>query len=332
MDQPMTNPLIPAFLAHPYIQSIADKPRWTVSDNNKRPIDFVWFIRKRNGLEPSEKSQIRGASYPDDRCLVTLYELIQQLPNVANFAYYLSDAVEDGYVILDIEPSCPDDMRQWFLTTNYIYGEYSRSGRGIHLVYPIPACFQNYPDAQKKIKMQTKDKTYEFMLSGHYMTFTGNQLPPATGANTIDQVFEDLCKQQVYVEPVEVDISTMRPDIPNEDKICAQLKYLTIKKTKADYENDDSRFEFGFCKKCLIQLERIMEDRLINPNGIEYTDNQKAWLIYEYAEKHIPHRKKHDTTRKVGDADLPWLLYVASSVLAKDTRRAEQTSESGDNT
>ena len=316
MGQPTMNPLIPAFLAHPYIQSIAGKPRWTVSDKDKRPIDIVWLLYAMNNL-PGQKA-VRGAQYPDERCLITLPELVQQLPGAANFAYYLSDVMEDGYVILDIEPSCPDDKRQWFLSTNYIYGEYSRSGKGIHLVYPIPACFQNYPDAQKKIKMQTKDKTYEFMLSGHYMTFTGNQLPPATGTNTIDQVFEDLCKEQVYVEPVEVDITEIKPDIPNEDKIRSQLKYVTFRKTKADYCNDDSKYEFALCLRCLSQLNKILEDQLVNPKNLEYTDNQKAWIVYEYAAEHLPHRKKHDSTRKFGDIEVPWLLYIASSVLAKN--------------
>lgn len=321
MDSTTVNPNIPMFLANPYIQSIAKKARWTISDNNKRPVDIVWLIYAMNN--PTGQRAIRGAAYPDERCLITLDELVTQFPNAANFAYHVDDAMEEGYVILDVEPTCPDDIRQWFLSTNYLYGEYSRSGKGIHLVYPMPACIQNYPDAQKKIKMQTDDKTYEFMLSDHYMTFTGNQLPPATGTNSIDGVFEDLCKKQVYVEAAEIDLSAIKPDIPNEAKILGLLKHVTYKKSLGDYHNDFSRYEFGACVRVYHQLERLLKHAAFNNPPVEYDINQKAWLVYQQLVKIVPHRDKHDETRKINGQEVPFLLFMAASAVSKSNGHDE---------
>lgn len=312
-----------AFLQNPYIARIAKYPCWTISDKEKRPVDIVQL---RANIDPNQPgrvnlSYIPLAKYFDKRCLVTLDILLETFPKAANLAYYVQDAVTDGYVILDVEPSCPQDLKDWFLKTNYIYGEYSLSGKGLHLVYPVPACFSKYPNAQKKNKMQTKDRSYEFMVGGHFLTFTGRMLPPATGTETIDQIFEDLCKEQVYVEARELDISAEKPEIPNEEKLLNGLKYVQLKKTPADFNDDASRYEFSACSVHFNQLRRMLASETYNPEGLEYTDNQKAWLIYLSVKRAIRFRKKHEEFRQYDNQQVPWLLYEACTVIAKESAK-----------
>lgn len=313
------------FLANPYIARIAQYPCWTISDKDKRPVDIVRCIESIDPINPTKLNlpSLPLAKYADSRCLVNLETLLSIFPKAANFAYYVQDASIDGYVILDVEKTCPEELKAWFLRTNYIYGEYSMSGKGLHLVYPTPECLKNYPAAQKKPKMQTNDKSYEFMIGGHYLTFTGKMLPPATGTLTIDNVFEELCKQQKHVDARAVDINAEKPEIPNEEHILSGLKYTSVKKTVADFGGDYSKYEFGACARFYHQLKRLLLSSAYNPNEIEYTDNQKAWLVYQCVVKAIKYRPKHDEMRD----DLPWLLWLASQVIAKDTMTVRASSD-----
>lgn len=43
MSDYTVNPFYQDFIKHPFIQTIADKKCWTVSDNKKRPIDMIEF-------------------------------------------------------------------------------------------------------------------------------------------------------------------------------------------------------------------------------------------------------------------------------------------------
>lgn len=309
------------FLKNPYIQHIAKFESWTISDRDKRPINMVKLIESLNPSNPNKAnmSYLELASFSDNRCLVNLEKLLKHIKNPANLAYYVQDALTDGYVILDIEPSCPPELRDKFLKTNYIYGEISMSGKGYHLVYKTPDCFKNYPDAQKKSKMQAADKSYEFMLGQHYLTFTGKTIGTATGTDTIDNIFEELCKQQIHVDVRAVDITKNKPEIPNEDLILSGLRYVQLKKTLADFNNDDSRYEFGVCSRIYNQLKKIITNNTYNPDESTYDDNQKAWLVYQAVTDKIEHRAKHDTLRNLDNNAVPWLLWMSSQVIAKDT-------------
>lgn len=309
------------FMQNPYIARIAKYPSWTISDKEKRPVDIVKLIESIDPNNPKKANldKLPLAKFADNRCLVNLETLLSRFPNAANLAYYVQNAAIDGFVILDVEKTCPEELKSWFLRTNYVYGEYSMSGKGYHLVYPTPACFANYPQAQKKIKMQAKDKSYEFMIGGHYLTFTGKMLPPATGTLSIDNVFEALCKEQVHVDARDVDISVEKPVIPNEEMLLTGLQYVQIKKTLADFNGDESRYEFGACAKHYNQLKRMLLTVAYNPDDVEYTDNQKAWLVYQSVSKAIKHRAKHDSFREHDGQSLPWLLWMACQVIAKDS-------------
>ena len=151
----------PEFYSHPFIKEIKDNSRWTVSGltslddrTNKKPID-IWELH--------DIGTLHGAREHNSTCLMTLDELLDFLPNAANHAYYL-EAMEDEYVILDIEPDCPQQLKNMFLDMDYVYGETSMSGKGYHLVFPLPLEIDKYPKAKTKKVWQDKTRYFELHL------------------------------------------------------------------------------------------------------------------------------------------------------------------------
>ena len=313
-----TNPMyyyenFPNFYKHPFIQSIANRKRWTVSDNDKAPLDVVDY--KNTG-------RAHGALYKDSQSLVSLDELITIIPDAANHAFYL-DAMIDCFVVLDIEPKCPDDIKTELLKLPYIYGEISLSGKGYHLIFPLPDCINEYPDAQKKVVLEGDNKYYEILMN-HYCTFTRNMLPPSdpnADPEAFDNLFESLASRQKSVNEKQFDITKEKPDIPAEEKILSVLAKQKYDKTLNDFAHDDgsydnSRYEYNYILFLYRKLNIILCVTPIQKasNNHDYTDNEKAWLLYEIAKDYIKYRPKHDETRN----GMPWLLFMAQKVIAKN--------------
>lgn len=292
------------FYQNPFIQSIKDNKKWTISDKDKMPIDIYALIYQH---------QIIGAKYTNEICLTDLDTICKEVPTAANHAYYL-DALIDGFVVLDIEPKCPDDLKEKFMNLDYIYGEISMSGNGIHLIFPLPDCISEYPIAQKKIVLKEKHGYYEILLN-HYVTFTRNTIKPASGSEKFETIFRELAKEQVdYSAEKDVDVSELEPEnIPFKDDIISLLVKQNYKKTPDDFENDMSVYEFARIGFLHYKLKQILKVSRIK-KAHTYTDNEKAWLLFEAASQVIPHRAKHDEKR----LKLPWLLFVSQQVIAKD--------------
>lgn len=295
------------FYEHPFIKSIENDKKWTVSDNTKKPIDIDWYRCCH---------QITGAVFQDERSLVTLKELCETLPHATNNAYYM-DALTDNFVVLDIEKTCPETIKQEFLKTPYIYGETSLSGKGIHLIYPLPKSFAKYPIAQKKVVMREKHGYYEILLQ-HYVTFTRNMIPKATGqSDAFERVFEKLASNQVETNKNDVDVNDLKPDaIYQEEHILQMLDTVTYRKTPSDFFDDMSKYEYGFVGYFYNKLKNLLDLKKYKDNHA-YTENELAWLVYMAVEKKIPHRPKHEEIRD----ELPWLLYLAREIIAKDESR-----------
>lgn len=294
------------FYNHPFIQSISGRERWTVSDNTKRPIDMFVFIH--------QFGRVTGAAFTDENSLVDLPTLCKHIPNAANNAYYM-DVLVDDFVVLDIEKTCPDDIKAELLKLPYIYGETSLSGKGYHLVFPAPACLQDYPVAMKKTAMKDPKGHYEILLN-HYVTFTRNMIPPADENNTGDfeALFRKMAIDQKDVNRTDVDIKSIEPEHgPDYDKIVGLLRRQEYKKSLSDFYDDFSKFEYGCMGFFHFKLKQILKVNTIAP-GYAYSDNEKAWIIYEICKDKIPYRAKHDEMRD----GLPWLLYLAREVIAKD--------------
>lgn len=293
------------FYNHPFIQSIAPSKRWSVSDQNKRPIDIVEY--KNSG-------RIWGATTTDELSLVDLPTLCSVIPDAKNNAYYM-DSLIDHFVILDIEPNCPDHLKNEFLKLNYIYGERSMSGKGYHLVFPMPKNFHEYPAAMQKTAMQEDHKWYEILLN-HWVTFTRNMIPPATGKDGIESIFEDLAKEQISTSRSDVDVMDLKPNPmpPKHDTIITLLSEQKYRKTVDDFYGDYSKYEYGHMGFLYYRIKLLLNTHTVKSTKHKYTSHEIAWLLYVVAKDAIPHRVKHDEKRD----GLPWLLYLARELIAKD--------------
>lgn len=298
----------PEFYNNPFVKQIANVEKWTVSDKNKRPIDMhaliheqkVWGMAFDRGYNP----------------LVNLETLCNTIPNATNNAYYL-DALVDKFVVLDIEPKCPEVLKQKFLSLPYLYGEISMSGKGIHLVFELPEhILRNYPNAQIKLALKEEHGYYEILLN-HMITFTRNSLPPSPCTEDIsifDNIFELLAMKEKAsaVSGGQVVVTDISPDdIPYFDAVKKTLMGQDYGKTSSDFHDDMSKYEFGATGFYYRALTRMLIDNTYKDH--KYTDEEKAIILYSVTSEKLPYREKHEQIRN----NMPWLLYVATCLIAK---------------
>jgi hypothetical protein len=298
----MIDSIYDEFYNSPVIAGIANNARWTASTNQKIPIDAV-ILR--------DEQRIAGAKYMGPRSLMALDEL-HNLPGMTNpnTTYYL-EAENDRICVLDIEPKCPEDIRNELLKMPYVYGEVSASGNGLHLVFPLPEKYDDYPVLKRKTCMKEKNGYYEILLN-HYVIFTRRGIGPAKGGGDFNKLFYEMAKEQKISLRKNVDVLDIKPDdIQDEDLMLQRLANITYAKEPSDFDGDISRYEFGYTGHLHNTLKRHMA-----ASGIEYTDTEKAWLVYEITKDYIEYRGKHDTCRD----GLPWLLYLAKEVIAQDDK------------
>lgn len=308
------------FREHPFIKSITNIPKWTFSDGKKMPIDAYEFIHH---------DTLRGANFYDDKSLVKLTQLDSFIDSIryngepiyiSNRAFYL-EARFDRFIVLDIEKTCPEETKQYLLSTPYIYGEVSMSGLGYHLIYPIPGVIYESPNIQYKPTIK-KGKDYEILLN-HFCTFTGNMIPPCDNPqHDIADICKDIISDVKYStaqRTVNIDDIWTDPGTEQSDYLMELLSVAgnDYRKTPADFDNDMSRYEWAFIAYLVAKLHQILHVQRIANEGHKYTDNEKAYYIYTIAEDILPHRDKHDTYRSVNNVKLPWLGYLINDALSK---------------
>lgn len=312
----------PEFYSNPVIKRLSDKEKWTVSTTKspdpskkpKMPIDMYALINYH---------KIWGAAF--DRGynpLVTLQKLCETIPNATNNAYYL-DAFIDKIVVLDIEPGCPDFMKQRFMNLPFLYGEWSMSGKGMHLIFDFPEdILTNYPNAWNKMALKDNNGYYEILLN-HMVTFTRNIIPYPAQPDTESSfrtMFEILASKAIQSKTSEKiqEITADIEQIPYADEILNSISCQKYAKALQDFPQkgnrtgyDNSAYEFGMSAFYYRLLNNTLSqkpycDRL-------YTNEEKAMLIYKCTKKNITPRPKHNETR----LGMPWLLFVAANVTAK---------------
>lgn len=306
------------FRQNPFVNSIATTKKWTVSTNTKMPIDMFIF---------KYRQQIKGALFTDDTSLTTLDEVNELIPNAANYAFYL-DAITDKFVVLDIEPTCPDEIKAKLQAMPCLYCETSMSGKGIHMVFRLPEdILMKYPEAQNKIVFKEEHKYYEILLN-HYVTFTANQLPFSHENNPepFRKLFEEMARTQKETVKTEIDISaiTEKPGGPYTDLILETLMShrKEYKKTLSDFYDDNSKYEFAYIAFLYNRLQKMTEIPNIKAR-YAYTDSEKAWFLYTVATEYLPYRAKHDESRN----NLPWLLYLSGEVIAHNKNQKKNKKE-----
>ena len=324
------------FYNNPVIQQIAGNKRWTVSTTkevigkdgkkkSKMPLDMYALIN----LEKVWGCAWDRGHHP----LVDLQTVCDILPTARNNAYLL-DATEDGFVVLDVEGACPEFLKKEFLKLPYKYGEISMSGHGLHLIFDLPRdILAKYPDAATKASMQSKDKDYEILMADHFVTFTRNVLPPSTGELTVkdfENIFESLCsiqKSSIKAESVRIeDIDTS--NILHFKEITDVLRKQEYGKTLKDfaYERragyDNSAYEHYLSRFYYTCLKKMLREKQYT--NLNYSDEEKALIIYTIASEKIPHRDKHDEKR----AGMPWLLFLVTRMIAKTDIQDEEWEKS----
>ena len=309
------------FLSNPTIQRLTSIPKWTISDKDKRPVSMFNLLYR---------NQVRGAQTDTPGDMLELPKLIEQFSErfpggnmISNFAFYL-DVMTDDIVILDIEPSCPSALMQEFLQLPYLYGETSMSGRGIHLVFPKPANFDDFPAAAKKVAMKGPGKHYEILMN-HWVTFTGRALGRPVSKNHENQkpfelLYAKLAMQQKETQTTELhfDAQRLKEDIagiPDSDYIMEIMLCPAndVHVDKAKFDGDMSRCEFAYLGSKYCQLANLLSGTRIKKNGHTYTAEDYIRLLYAISIQQLPHRDKHDTMRQ----HMPWLLYEATQIVAQ---------------
>lgn len=310
----------PKFYENEFIRSITNNPKWTISGRTstdqtkpgKIPLDMYALTYQH---------VVKGASTWAEPFLITLPELLKLYPNAANHAYHL-DSYEDKVTILDIEPTCPQELKDKFLTMPYIYGEVSMSGKGYHLVFPLPEkIYYKYPVAAKKKRWIGKDNHYEFHFF-HYVTFTRNMLPPSSSETPFEPFFEEMAAKQKEPAPPIPIVTLDTDDIPGANIIISSGCGVKIKKPE-DYPSM-SQYECGCASRIYRQLLPIIRMNEKQRN-ITYSFEERTAMVYTVLKKVVPYREKHDTQRH----KMPWLLYLTSDMIARiDKEREQQQNES----
>lgn len=315
------------FSQNPAIGSLASTSRWSVSgslrpgDNAKAPLDVRHLVAK---------SVKRGCWSRDENCCFNLFDLNLNLPDATNFAFYL-DAEKDGFVCLDIEPSCPKPFSQFLVflaaKAGAQYVELSCSGKGFHVL--IPASIFNQDTLKRflaKASLRSLDGSFEFLIR-HWVTFTANSVTfPGTkpAPSFLDSEFHHVDSIQTLVEtllnqtPASTSIETPRidPDVDYDfsgakgmiDEVVDQTSPFLSNLT--DFDNDHSRWEFSIANS----LWRALLPKIAAYNAIfAHLDTPtQSWLLYQAMLLVIPHRPKHDSLRD----GLPLLWWNALRVVS----------------
>src|SRR5699024_2889070 len=151
-----------------------------------------------------------------------LNELVDFLPNAANHALRLN-ALVDRVAVLDIEKTCPDELKEALCRLPALYRERSMSGQGVHLVLPLPDSFEDFRDAAAKRVVKGPHGWYEILL-GHYVTFTRDVLPEPTNVLDDFDSWNLLWRRCAAASPAspmssDIEIALDRPRIHNDETI-----------------------------------------------------------------------------------------------------------------
>lgn len=304
------------------IAKIADNisEKWCVSNSEKVPLD-MFALRK--GFEWGASNNREHSSYERYSDVEAFIE--------NNDSYLLCSWLPpDGdYAILDIESICPKEIRVRLLeefANDIVYIEKSMSGNGIHAVI------------KRKYEKTAKYKKYAEILVNHHCTYTCDELSLNeamnididTNMDMTDEDIEDLENltdvYDLFKKPNTINVnnnnSATWQDYKKESQYLngshADLYNIMFafeyQKTLADFDNDYSRYEFGYASalSCLIKRTAPnMIDADAKFYNMHISKKSAALLIYFVLKQKLQPRIKHDEYRN----GLPWLLYTADRVV-----------------
>ncbi|PAE87769.1 hypothetical protein [Shouchella clausii] len=352
---PMVHPL--TFIQNPLIRHLADDPYWTVSDDNKRPVNARLLL---------DTGKVYNVKFDREWPLVTLLDLDAD-PNLqaVNRAYRLR-ARENRVIAIDIEPNAPEHMKQEALEFPAHFTELSKNG-GIHLLIRVPDDLINQENQYmfdelsvfKEPVPKPEDPTekprgayFEVLFNDHFVTFTKrmlidkpcvdyNQNPEAKNklAHFLEGIVQmDKQRKKDRELAKQYRIGIMK-SIINEEKEKAIESFISIKpfeeakeqaesRNVSDFGGDSSRYEMSVANGLAfhtIRLHKLAKDTLSFKQVAEaLTEQDLAYAIYMLLKEIVPYREKHDETRD----GLPWLLFTAKRayeyVKAQNAKRGKK--------
>lgn len=354
MQFPMVHPL--TFAQNALIAYLNDDPYWTVSDDNKRPVNARLLLDTGN---------VYNARFDGEWPLVKLRELDND-PNLqaVNRAYRLR-ARENRVIAIDVEPKAPANMIQDALSFPAHYTELSKNG-GVHLLILVPEDLINdenrymfddlsvfkEPVPKPENGEKPRDAHFEVLFNDHFVTFTKrmltqkpcvdyNQDPQAKAALAafLDSIVQmDKQRKQERELAKQYRIGMMK-NIIDEEKEETIKEFISIKpfetareqagsKTVSDFGGDASRYEMSVANGLAfhtIRLHKLAVDTIsFRDMAKSLTEQDLAYAIYLLLQEAVPHREKHDETRD----GLPWLLFTAKRayeyVKAQNAKRSKK--------
>ena len=308
-------------LNEPIFDKMKNKSLWTMSSvTTKMPLDLQWFIAHQN-----QPDCIKGAKYQDHRSLGTYEELQNAIPGHGNATYYYNMNDED-YILLDIEPKCPEHIRNHLLQLPYVYGERSMSGKGYHLLLPKTKNIKDYPDALLKVQLQEEHGYYEILVN-HYATFTGDSIPlPKKVHDFSETLYKSLAEKAIASKSIELMDSELTDidDIPYSSEIIELTLRKPFEKTPEDYnEVDDygrikkgNKFEFGMMSYYAHRIYQRSNLDMFKHHS--YTDQELLSLLYHIIQEELEPRPKHNEIRHDSNGKpISFLLWRCNTAMSQ---------------
>lgn len=300
----------PDFYDNPVIQHLGTFRAWTITQpEDKKPMSF-YAMRHFLCLD-----ELVGAHKNEPLDRATLDELVEAFPNAANNALQLN-GFDQGYIVLDIEKTATRETRERMLALPWLYAETSMSGRGLHLVLPLPYdLFARYPYAQLKNVLKAPDGTWEALIADHWVTFTRNAL---TGVEPGDASLAEVLEPLMQAAKPPVDRIKMEA-IPDPDEVLAEQprvrRYLLDQiqpfgKTVADYANDNSRFDYAACIYYVRSILSAIDTVALKE---PFTPEKCVSLVIDCMNRYETPRSKWTNHYVQG---VPWLVYEAETAYA----------------
>lgn len=313
---------------HPVLAALGRRRRWTISwhlDHDKEsggkvPLDMVALMSQR---------RVRGAFATDATCLVDLPTIRAFAPDAPNHAFWL-DAAVDGVCVVDVEPDCPPVMAHLIAgLPDALYREVSMSGRGFHLVVPLPATLAGFPHLVGRSVLREPHGWYE-LLFRHWVTFTGRVVDAAT-TTRIDQVrirahgpqgVDDLVAHLAGVlgEPGRTravtgadlahdhDLDAVLSPL-GEDLVARVVDQLADAAAGSPAGGDWSRHEWAIA--CQATALLVPQCRALTAAGRDELE-EPVVLVHHVMHRVLPARGKHRQSRR----GVPFLFYRAAQAVA----------------
>lgn len=333
----------PAFYCNGAIEALSDKPKWTISTNP--PKDAASDVRKMpvNLDALTNTGQVFGASPYKPETMDTLPMSVERLAAISggglpqNHAYFLESS-SDGCVVVDIEPECPPEVAAQLLSMpEALYIEESMSGKGYHIIMPLPPSWGDYPTARIKPALRNKKGWYELLL-WHWCTFTRKTVDPPQGIKPApwDKVFTQLAKECVENAPKinhgNYDVETPEDLDPALRKAEENAQLYSLQrydvyrrsenaKELEDFDDDHSRFEYSrltiLARMATSQVFRQLVFALDGSLADAWAMGVSPESVFRVAAKCIqtgeilPWRQKHNEVRE----GMPFLLWRLSTII-----------------